>query len=220
MFFTVALDILVILYVLSRQRMIRAVPRQLHLRVPVVLGVIGFFELINYTGSHHVSSTDYDWVIGTLVIGAGVLGAVRAFTVKLWTANNWVVRQGTALTFVLWLVSLGLHFVGDEGANHAGAGNFASTTLLLYVAVTLAVQTYVVHRRAVPLWNELGPDAGQRLQVNFGQFPGGAGAFFTNFTRGAGPSPGQRFPQNDPTIIDAEVVDDDDEGDQGRPQLR
>jgi hypothetical protein len=218
MFFTLALDVLIILYVLSRQRMIRPVPRQLQIRFPIVLIVIGFFQITSYTGSHHVTTADYDWVIGTLIVGAGILGAVRALTIKLWTANNWVVRQGTPLTLVLWLVSLALHFVSDEGAAHAGAGNFAASSLLLYIGITLGVQYYVVHRRAQPLWNELGPDAGQRIQINFGQFPGGPGAFFTNMARG-NQGFGQRAPENDPTIIDAEVVEDDDD-DQDRPQLR
>jgi hypothetical protein len=217
MFFTVALDVLIVLYVLSRQRMIRPVPRQLQIRFPIVLIVIGLFQMTSYTGSHHVTRTDYEWVLGTLVVGGVILGAVRALTIKLWTANNWVVRQGTPLTLVLWLVSLALHFVGDQGAAHAGAGNFAASSLLLYIGITLGVQYYVVHRRAQPMWNELGPDAGQRIQINFGQMPGGPGAFFTNMARG-NQGFGPRTPQNDPTIIDAEVVEDDDD-DQDRPQL-
>jgi hypothetical protein len=134
----------------------------------------------------------------------------------------------------LWVLSLALHFVSDVGAAHNGAGNFEAASFLLYLAITYGVQNYVVHRRARPLWDALGPQAGSGLQINFGPGPGGAGAFFATFRGGPGgpgfgpgfgpfgpgfgqggpssPPSTQRSQQNDPTIIDAEVVEDDDEG--------
>src|ERR1039458_186233 len=115
MFFTIALDVLVAFFVLSRQRRIRIVPRVLSLRLPIVLGVIG---------------GDDAWVLATLVVGALALGAVRAFTVRVWTSNEWVVRQGTWLTMGLWVLSLALHFVSDVGAGHNGAGNFEASSFL------------------------------------------------------------------------------------------
>ncbi len=86
--------------------------------------------------------------------------------------------------------------------------------------MTYGVQNYVVHRRARPMWEALGPEAGQRLRINFGQGPGGAGAFFATF-RGDGQGFGPGFDpanarRNDPTIIDVEVVEDDEDP----PQLR
>jgi hypothetical protein len=224
MFFTIALDVLIALYVLSRQRRIRIVPRVLSLRFPIVLGAIGLIDLLGYTNNHHVTGVDYAWVLATLVVGALILGAVRAFTVRVWTSNDWVVRQGTWVTMGLWVLSLALHFVSDVGAAHSGAGNFEASSFLLYLAVTDGVQNYVVHRRARPLWDALGPQAGRGLQINFGQGPGGGGTFFATFGGGPRGGPGfgpgspqrtQPSPHDDPTIIDAEVVDDDD----GPPEL-
>jgi hypothetical protein len=220
MFFTIALDVLIAVYVLSRQRRVRPVPRLLNLRLPIIFGVIGLIDLLGYTDRHHVTGRDDAWVLATLVVGAVILGGIRAFTVKIWTANNWVVRQGSWLTIGLWVFSLALHFVSDVGAAHNGAGNFEASSFLLYLAVTYGVQNYVVHRRAQPLWTALGPEAGRGLQINFGQGPGGGGAFFATFGGGPGFGPGspqgtEPAPQNDPTIIDAEVVDDDD----GPPEL-
>jgi len=214
MFFTIALDVLVALYILSRQRRIRVVPRVLGLRFPVVLGVIGLINLLSYTDTHHPSHSDYLWVLATLAVGAVLLGAIRALTVKIWTSTSWVVRQGTGLTMALWALSLVLHFIGGSGG-----GNLEASSFLLYLGVTYGVQNYVVHRRALPLWEALGPGAGERLHVNFSQGPGGAGAFFATF-RGDGPGfgPGSgpgRSPQHDPTIIDVEVVEDD----EGPPEL-
>jgi hypothetical protein len=223
MFFTIALDVLIAVYVLSRQRRIRLVPRLLNLRLPIIFGVIGLIDLLGYTDNHrhHVTGADWAWVLATLVVGALILGGIRALTVKVWTSNQWVVRQGTWLTIGLWVLSLALHFVGDVGAAHNGAGNFEASSFLLYLAVTYGVQNYVVHRRALPLWDALGPQAGRGLQINFRPGPGGPGAFFATFRGGPGGGPGfgpgspqSTGPsrQNDPTIIDAEVVDDDDDG--------
>jgi len=225
MFFTIALDVLIAFYVVSRQRRIRLVPRVLSLRLPIVLGVLGLIDLIGYTDNHHVTGGEYAWVLATLVVGALVLGAIRAFTVRVWTSNEWVVRQGTWVTMSLWALSLALHFVSDVGAAHNGAANFEASSFLLYLAVTYGLQNSVVHQRARPLWDALGPQAGRGIQINFGPGPGGAGAFFATFRGGPGFGPGGPggpgfepgsaprtgpSPGNNPTIIDAEVVDDDD----------
>jgi hypothetical protein len=244
MVFSIALDVLIGVYILSRQRRIRVVPRALSLRFPIVVGVIGLIDLLSYTDTHHhITSTDWAWVVGTIAVGAVLLGAIRAFTVKIWTSNSWVVRQGTWLTIGLWVLSLALHFAGGIGAQHSGAGRLEASSFLLYLAITYGVQNTIVHRRAAPLWDALGPEAGHRLQVSFGQGPGGVGTFFTMFGGGNGGVPGfgpgngpgfgpgfgpghgpgfgpggQSNPssQNDPTIIDAEVVEDDD----GPPELQ
>jgi hypothetical protein len=227
MFFSITLDVLIAVYVLSRQRRIRPVRRVLSLRLPVIFGVIGLIDVLSYTNNvhNHVTTRDCLWVLATLVVGALALGAVRAFTVKLWTSNNWVLRQGTWLTIGLWVLSLALHFVSATGAQHVGAGDFEAASFLLYLSVTYGVQNYVVHRRALPLWDALGPDAGRPLQVNFGQGPGGANAFFATFRGpgfgaggggGTGFGPASRQQTYDPTIIDAEVVEDDD----GPPELQ
>jgi hypothetical protein len=213
----IVIDVLLLAYFLSRQIRVRRVPRLPRLQVPVLLGLIGLIELVDYTGGHHVTSTDYAWFFGTLVVGAIVLGAVRALTVKIWVAEHWgVVRQGTWVTIGLWLVSIAVHFISDVKGGHIAA-NLEAQSLLLYIGVTYGVQNYVVHRRAMPLWDSLGPEAGQRLRVNFGSGPGGAGAFFSTFRsdQGFGPGPGAGYPppaparRYDPTIIDAEVVEDD-----------
>jgi hypothetical protein len=221
MFFSIAFDILVVLFILQRQRRVRPVRRVLRLTLPIFVGVIGVFQLLSYTDSHHVSGTSWLWLLGSLVVGAGVLGALRALSTRLWVSNDWVVRQGTEVTMALWVLSLALHLAVNAAAPHHGSSSLETSSFLLYIAVTLGVQAALVHRRALPLWSSLGPDAGRRVQVNFGAMPGGAGAFFTSFRNDGGapgraPAPSRSSsPSNDPTIIDAEVVEDEDP-----PQLR
>ncbi len=212
-FLSYALGALILVLVLLRQTRVRPVPRVFQPRLPVVIGVIGLFEMFSYAGNHHVSDTAWLWVAGTLVVGAVGFGFLRGLSMRVWSGSGWVLRQGNALTMGLWLVSLLVHFVGDGGQSHAGAAGLEGASFLFYLGVTLCVQYYVVYRRALPLWAQLGPDAGRRLRVQFTQAPG---AFFTTFGGGPaagpggwGPPPGSTY---DGDIIDAEVVDDDDHG--------
>ncbi len=220
-FFSYALGAVILILVLLRQVRVRPVPRVFQPRLPVVIGVIGLFEMFSYAGNHHVSSSAWLWVVGTLLIGALGVGALRGLSMHVWTGNGWVLRQGNALTMGLWLVSLLVHFAGDTAQSHAGAAGLEGASFLLYLGVTLCAQYYVVHRRAVPLWAQLGPDAGRPLGVQFTQTPG---AFFATFTGPAGWGQGRPSAEgrsgfaDDPNIIDAEVVEDDE--DHGPPELR
>jgi len=220
-FFSYALGTLILILVLLRQVRVRPVRRVFQPRLPAVIGVIGLFEMFSYAGNHHVSSSAWWWVLGTLAVGAIGLGALRGISMRVWPGNGWVLRQGNAITMALWLATLLVHFAGDTGQSHAGAAGLEGASFLLYLGVTLGVQNYVIYRRGLPLWAELGPDAGQPLRVQFTQFTQAPGAFFANFgaPAGWGPTagPGQAPYANDPTIIDAEVVEDDD--DHGPPEL-
>src|SRR5277367_4987324 len=186
-FFLYAVGTLILILVLLRQVRVRPVPRVFQPRLPIVIGVIGLFEMFSYAGNHHVSSTAWLWVLGTLVVGGLGLGVLRGLSVRVWAGNGWVLRQGNAITMALWLVSLLVHFVGDSGQSHAGAAGLEGSSFLLYLGVTLCVQYYVVYRRALPMWEQLGPDAGRPLRINFTQAPG---AFFASFNGPAGWAPG------------------------------
>ena len=216
--FSYAVGALILILVLLRQVRVRPVPRVFQPRLPVVLGVIGLLEMFSYAGSHHVSSTAWLWVVGSTLVGALGLGALRGLTMRVWKGNGWVLRQGNALTMALWLVSLLVHFAGDTAGSHAGAAGLEGASFLLYLGITLSAQSYVVFRRALPLWGQLGPDAGRPLRVQFTQAPG---AFFATFGGGAPGGPAGWGPPrtaHDGDVIDAEVVEDDDDH-HGPPEL-
>ena len=209
MFLSYALGVIILILVLLRQLRVRPVPRAFRATLPVVLGVVGLFEMVAYAGDHHVTGSTWAWVLGALAVGAVGVGALRGLSMRVWTSHQWVVRQGTTITMALWLASLLVHFAADD---NGGARGFEGATFLLYLGVTLAVQAYVVHLRAQPLWKALGPEAGRPLQFHMSQGPGG---MFTFFSTGG-------VPQNDwqpsaghagwDDVIDVEVVDDDDHG--------
>jgi hypothetical protein len=220
-FFAYALGALILILVLLRQARVVPVPRAFVPRLPVVLGVIGLFSVASYTGDHHVAGSAWAWLVGTLVVGAVGVGALRGLSMRVWPSNGFVVRQGTTATLALWLVSLVVHLLGDAGGIHSGAAGLVGASFLLYLGLTLGVQYYVVHRRAQPLWAQLGPDAGRPFFVNVTQGPG---LFFTSFRTppGAAQGWGPVAPSHHGDVIDVEVVDDDDDhrDEAGPPELR
>jgi hypothetical protein len=210
--FSYVVGVLVLIPVLLRQIRVAPVPRAYVPRLPIVLGVVGLFAMTSYAGDHHVTSSDWSWVVGTLV-GAVVLGGLRGVSTRVWDTNGWVVRRANLVTMALWLVTLVLQFAGDAAAGLVGA------SFLIFLGLTMAAQRYVEFRRARPMWARLGPDAGRPLVLNFMQAPG---AFFTTLrtdAQGAGGPGGWGGPSGgyDPNVIDVDVVDDDDE--HGPPEL-
>jgi hypothetical protein len=211
--FSYVVGVLVLVPVLLRQMRAVPVPRAYVPRLPIVLGVIGLFAMSSYAGDHHVTSTDWTWVLGTLV-GAVLLGGLRGVSTRVWETNGWVFRQANLVTMALWLGTLVLQFAGDAAAGLVGA------SFLIFLGLTMAAQRYVEFRRARPRWARLGPDAGRPLIMNFAQGPG---AFFTTLrtdARGEGAPGGWGGPPAgyDPNVIDVDVVDEDDE--HGPPELR
>jgi len=211
--FSYVVGALVLIPVLLRQIRVVPVPRAYTPRLPIVLGVVGLFAMSVYAGDHHVTSTDWGWVAGTLV-GAVVLGGLRGVSTKVWDANGWVVRQANLVTMALWLLTLVLQFAGDAAAGLVGA------SFLIFLGLTMASQRYVEFRRAQPMWARLGPDAGRPLVMNFTQGPGAFFATFRADAHGAGAPGGwgNTSAPYDPNVIDVEVVEDDDE--HGPPELR
>jgi hypothetical protein len=149
--FSYVVGVLVLIPVLLRQLRAVPVPRLYRARLPLVLGVIGLFSLASYAGDHHVTATAWAWVLGTLVVGALGLGALRGLTMRVWPSNGWVMRLGTALTMTLWLATLLAQFAGDAGGSASGADGLVGASFLVFLGLTLATQYYVVHRRALPL---------------------------------------------------------------------
>ena len=183
-FFSYALGVVVLLFVLLRQARAVPVPRVFRPRLPVFLGVLGLFSMFSYSGDHHLSAGAWGWALGALLVGGLGLGALRGLSMRVFAGNGWVLRQGTVPTMALWFVSLLVQLGAGSGGR--GAGGLASAGFLAWLGLTLAAQYYVVHRRAEPLYTQLGPQAGRPLRIDFSQGPG---VFFTTFRAGTGAAP-------------------------------
>jgi hypothetical protein len=154
----IVLGVAVLALVLWRQLSTRSVQSDRNARVLAVLGVLGAYQLVHYvTGGGQISAAAIGCLVLSLAIGGG-LAALRARTTTVWwTANGWM-RRGTALTLVLWLVSIGCHFLidfaGDRLAPDAGIGQLGNATILLYLVVVLGVQNALLTRRVAAMHRE------------------------------------------------------------------
>lgn len=148
----IAIGLIVAGFLLVRQMQPRPAKETSALRTVLILAVIGIAEMKGAIGSRHLTAVTVAWLALSLLAAAG-LGAIRAATVRIWRAGDgsaW--RQGTTLTAALWLASMALHLVLDAVIDRsAGIAALETSSILLYLAVTLGVQRAIVRRRAAPL---------------------------------------------------------------------
>jgi hypothetical protein len=143
------IGILVLVLLLSRQLVTRRLSESY--RLSIVLAIIGIVEFANFLKGHpHDDGGIAAALAGSLVIAA-VFGAVRALTVRVWREEGLLLRKGTWLTAVLWVLSLGAHLGYDDlVAGHItgkNGGNVGDATVLLYLVVTLTIQRFVLLNR-------------------------------------------------------------------------
>ena len=145
----IAIGAAVVGLLVVRQMRARPVREGSAARISVVLAVIGIIEISDAAKGHSVGTGTWAWIVGSMVVGGG-FGVVRAFSTKVWrTQDGSAMSQGTVLTAVLWVVSLGAHLAMEVGIdNSTKVTGIGASSLLLYLAVTLGAQREVLRRRA------------------------------------------------------------------------
>ena len=120
-------------------------------RLSVILAVIGIVELATFLRGHPDDDGGIAVALAGSLVIAAVSGAVRAPTVRVWRDNGQLLRKGTWLTALLWVLSLAAHFGYDYlVAGHItgkNGGNVGDATALLYLVVTLTIQRFILLRR-------------------------------------------------------------------------
>jgi hypothetical protein len=134
--------LLVLVFIIYRQRRIRLVRESVSITLPLVLAILGLSNFEYYLRSNPLTMTSMVSIIVSLLFLAVGMGAARAFTIRIWSQNGDVFRQATWLTISLWIVSIALHIAVDQ------IGNTGESTLLIYYAITLFVQRSIVYARA------------------------------------------------------------------------
>jgi hypothetical protein len=133
-------SLLVLAWVLYRQRQVR--PLRTTLILPVVLIILGVLD-IGGAGKSGLGSPTGLLILVALLIGDAVgLGALRALTVHIWQSGDTAFRQGSWWTIGLWLVGTAIHLAVDALAG------ISESTVLLYLGVTLIAQRLVLQLRA------------------------------------------------------------------------
>ena len=151
-------SVAVLVLILYRQLQVRAVTTTL--TVPAVLVIAGTVALAGASRGVPLTTHNLAGLLLALAVDAVGLGAVRAYTLRLWNEGGAWHRQGTWLTASLWLVGTGMHVALDT------AMGFGAASALLYLGVTYAAQRLVVqHRVAVLVGNRtrrIAPDGPTR----------------------------------------------------------
>ena len=142
----------VFIFILQRQVQARPVKTDSAMKLILVLGGVGLVQLseVTYAKGYRMGTFTIILIASSLAI-AGVLGVMRALSVKVWrNANGVALIQGTALTIVLWIISLAIHFAFEAAIDHSTniPGGLGGVTTLLYLAVSLGVQREVARFRA------------------------------------------------------------------------
>jgi hypothetical protein len=129
-------------------RQLVARPVRSNQRILLILVVIGLVEAVQYMHGLHAGSAAVIALGGSLILAA-VFGAARAATVRIWMQNGQPWSQGNLVTAALWVVALGAHLGYDYLiGQHKDIGNLGGATVVLYLAISLAVQRAIVMIRA------------------------------------------------------------------------
>jgi hypothetical protein len=145
----ILIGLVVLAWLLWRQTQKRLVREDRRPTVLLILLVLGVVQLSAYLKTTSTSATVILLLVGSLVLAAG-FGVVRAHSVKLWRQDGQLWRQGTWLTIVLWVVAIGVH-IGLDVLFDSSAKGLSGASILLYLAVSLGVQRFVVQSRATRL---------------------------------------------------------------------
>ena len=80
---------------------------------------------------------------------AVVFGVLRAATVRVWIKDGVAWTQGNWVTALLWVAAVAAHLGYDALLDHhRGTSGLGSATIVLYLAISLAVQRGLVLLRA------------------------------------------------------------------------
>ncbi|HET6152514.1 MAG TPA: hypothetical protein VFE15_06125 [Marmoricola sp.] len=145
----VAVPALILVLIVSRQLQPRPVREDSPFRLLIILAVVGAVEVGQYAQGTTVPAGAWALLAISVVIGAG-FGALRGALVHVWRKDGDLFRQGNAMTIVLWVVGLAIHFGIDAVIAHTShaARDLGNDGVLLYVALALAAQRWVTLHRA------------------------------------------------------------------------
>lgn len=155
--FQYALYALIALFVIYRQLAPRQVVGTGRMFVlPLVLTAYGAYSLLQ---SPPAGATSYVLLVGELALAA-VAGVARALTVRFWTDQRGVLmRRGTWLTLVIWVLFIGIRI----GTYALAGGALGTSALMLSVGASLLVQAGVTYLRSQPLLQQAGAQPEQEV---------------------------------------------------------
>ncbi|HWH19048.1 MAG TPA: hypothetical protein VN671_00845 [Solirubrobacterales bacterium] len=134
-------------WLLWRQLQVRELRHDRGYVFPLAICVVGVAQIAAYNHEHRLSDGSIALLAVSIVVAAA-FSIWRATTVRVWLHDGRLLRQGTAVTIVLWLVAIAVHLGGDHLIAPHNADRLGSVSLLLYLGVSLAVQRFALGERA------------------------------------------------------------------------
>lgn len=139
------ISVLALCYIFYNQIRVKTVRQEMKFILPIIMLIFGFISLKNYLTTESLTLISITCIILSLTVLAGGMAALRAHTVKIWAKENLIYRQGTWLTIILWIISVILHLLIEK------IGDIGQSTTLIYFAITLSIQKWIIRSRAQKL---------------------------------------------------------------------
>ncbi|MBE9908827.1 hypothetical protein [Enterococcus casseliflavus] len=140
-FANIILYVAILVFILYRQLRVREVTKQARVYLIIVLvGLYLFYQGISSNQLVLDAKTIGILAIIFIVLAMG-LGALRAYTCKIWQDQNTFYRKGTVVTLGLWAITIVAHLLLDTLID---GGQFSS---LLYLGISLFTQHIVILKR-------------------------------------------------------------------------
>ena len=144
---SILIGLAVLAWLLWRQLQVRELRHDRGYLFPLVLCVVGVLQIVDYDRDHPLAGAGIALLVLSIV-AAAAFSIWRATTVRVWLHDGRLLRQGTAVTLVLWLVAIAIHLGGDHLIAPHDAARLGSVSLLLYLGVSLGVQRFALGERA------------------------------------------------------------------------
>jgi hypothetical protein len=120
-------------------------------RLSIILAIIGVVQFVDFLKGHPGNPGGIIAAVAGSLVLAAVFGVARSLTVKVWRQGGQLLRKGTWITAVLWVIAVAAHYGYDDlvaghvaGQNGSSVGN---ATVLLYLVISLTVQQFVLLAR-------------------------------------------------------------------------
>jgi hypothetical protein len=120
-------------------------------RLSVILAIIGVVQFVDFLKGHPGNPGGIVAAVAGSLVLAAAFGVARALTVRVWRQGGLLMRKGTWITAILWIIAVAAHYGYDDlvaghitGKNGSSVGN---ATVLLYLVISLSVQQFVLLAR-------------------------------------------------------------------------
>ena len=120
-------------------------------RLSVILAIIGVVQFVDFLKGHPGNPGGIVAAVAGSLVLAAAFGVARALTVRVWRQGGLLMRKGTWITAILWIIAVAAHYGYDDlvaghitGKNGSSVGN---ATVLLYLVISLSVQQCVLLAR-------------------------------------------------------------------------